>query len=412
MRERSLAGWREVTLSQLGEVNRGRSRHRPRYAEHLYGGLYPFIQTGDVKASGGRISEFSQTYNEAGLSQSRLWPAGTMCITIAANIAETGILDFPACFPDSVVGFIADPEKADVRFVEYVFRTLREGLQHEASGSVQDNINLETLSRLKFSVPALTEQQAIAEVLGALDDKIAANKKIADLTVQLARSVWSKMSSGAEKIPLSHVAEIGLSGVWGEDSSIGQAQRQVYALRGRDIEDLARRRPVTPPKRWISSAQESSRVSAHSMEIWTAGSGSQLGPTLLITPEFRQTFDLPLLYSNFVKRLVAKPGREELMPSAWFTMWAEWDRNGFENYKTGTAFPNLDAVGLLRGLTVPLLDKHGLDQTKSWADLILCSELIDENRTLAATRDTLLPQLMTGKLRIKDAEKILESVGA
>ena len=111
-------GWKLVRLHDLGEVNRGRSRHRPRYAEHLYGGPYPFIQTGDVKASNGRVTAHTQTYSEAGLVQSRLWPAGTMCITIAANIAETGILTFPACFPDSVVGFIAEPKKADTHFIE------------------------------------------------------------------------------------------------------------------------------------------------------------------------------------------------------------------------------------------------------------------------------------------------------
>ncbi len=151
--------WRLVKLGELGEVTRGRSRHRPRYAEHLYGGQYPFIQTGDIKASGGRITTYEQTYSEAGLAQSRLWPAKTMCITIAANIAETGILTFSACFPDSVVGFIADESKCDIYFVEYTFRYLRQSIQHEASGSVQDNINLETLNRLHFPLPPLSEQR-------------------------------------------------------------------------------------------------------------------------------------------------------------------------------------------------------------------------------------------------------------
>src|SRR6476469_9280784 len=116
------SGWRLVKLGELGEVSRGRSRHRPRYASHLYGGPYPFIQTGDIRASGGRITHHSQTYSEAGLAQSRLWPAGTLCITIAANIAETAILTYPACFPDSVVGFLSNPSLCDVRFVEYMFR--------------------------------------------------------------------------------------------------------------------------------------------------------------------------------------------------------------------------------------------------------------------------------------------------
>nr|MBF0682422.1 restriction endonuclease subunit S [Pseudomonas sp.] len=182
--------WREVGLSDLGQVARGRSKHRPRYAEHLYGGQYPFIQTGDVKASGGRITSHSQTYSEAGLAQSRLWPAGTLCITIAANIAETGILSYPACFPDSVIGFIADPAKCDVRFIEYSFRQLKKRLQHEAIGSVQDNINLATFERLKFPIPDLTEQKRIAHILGALDDKIELNRQMNTTLEAMAQALF------------------------------------------------------------------------------------------------------------------------------------------------------------------------------------------------------------------------------
>ena len=184
------SGWSMAKLGDLGEVNRGRSRHRPRYAKHLYVGPYPFIQTGDIRASGGRITAHSQTYSDAGLAQSRLWPTGTMCITIAANIAETAILTYPACFPDSVVGFVADPVKANVYFIEYMFRKLRTSIQQQASGSVQDNINLATLDRLRFPIPSVPEQLAIANVLRALDDKIEQNRRTAQALELLARAIF------------------------------------------------------------------------------------------------------------------------------------------------------------------------------------------------------------------------------
>ena len=95
------------------------TEHRPRNEPSLYGGPYPFIQTGEIKAADLYIREYSQTYNAKGLAQSKLWNPDTLCITIAANIAETAILKIQACFPDSVVGFIADPNKSDVRFVKY-----------------------------------------------------------------------------------------------------------------------------------------------------------------------------------------------------------------------------------------------------------------------------------------------------
>lgn len=167
-----MSEWKEYKLRDLGFLQRGRSRHRPRYAFHLYGGIYPFIQTGDVRESSKYITQFSQTYSEAGLAQSKLWPKGTLCITIAANIAELGILSFDACFPDSVLGFIPNKEEVDLDFIFYTLTHFQKELKHIGEGSVQDNINLGTFEDLLFPIPSLSEQTAIASVLSCLDDKI------------------------------------------------------------------------------------------------------------------------------------------------------------------------------------------------------------------------------------------------
>ena len=157
-------GWQWKLLPELGVLSRGKSKHRPRDDPRLYGGPYPFIQTGDVRRSGGRIREFTQTYSDFGLNQSRLWPAGTLCITIAANIAETGILTMPACFPDSVVGFLSN-DTALTRFVEFFMRTAREDLERFAPATAQKNINLAVLERVVVPVPPHAERERIvAEV--------------------------------------------------------------------------------------------------------------------------------------------------------------------------------------------------------------------------------------------------------
>src|SRR5262249_53763443 len=111
--------WTTGILTDLGTIDRGRSRHRPRNDPALFGGPYPFFQTGDVKAANLWLRTYKETYNETGLAQSRLWPVGTLCITIAANIADAAILGIPGCFPDSIVGFTSDPDKSDVIFVKY-----------------------------------------------------------------------------------------------------------------------------------------------------------------------------------------------------------------------------------------------------------------------------------------------------
>jgi type I restriction enzyme S subunit len=136
-----------------------------------------------------------------------------MCITIAANIAETAILTYPACFPDSVVGFVADPKHANVRFVEYAFRLLKRRLQQEAMGSVQDNINLEVLGRLQLPIPSLVEQEAIAAVLGALDDKIEQNRQTGRALEGLARATFKAWFVDFEPVKARAAGAAGFPGM-------------------------------------------------------------------------------------------------------------------------------------------------------------------------------------------------------
>ena len=181
----------ELTIDQLGTVSRGRSRHRPRDAAFLYGGPYPFIQTGDVKRAGLYLRDYDQTYTEAGLAQSKLWPEGTLCITIAANIAETSILGIDACFPDSIIGFNAAPDKTDVRFVKYLFdATLKARFRSFTQGTTQDNLSQSKLLSIRFPVPNLIVQRKIADILSAYDDLIENNQRRIALLERMGREIY------------------------------------------------------------------------------------------------------------------------------------------------------------------------------------------------------------------------------
>jgi len=193
-------GWLWVTLPQIGELNRGKSKHRPRNASFLYGGRYPFLQTGDIKQANGLIGHYNQTYSEEGLKQSRLWPAGTLCITIAANIADTAILGFDACFPDSVVGFFPEKGQCNIRFVEFFLRTAKENLERYAPATAQKNINLGTLKNLAIPFPPLAEQNMITEeidrylsVADAVKETLDAELKRSDA---LRQSILKQAFSG------------------------------------------------------------------------------------------------------------------------------------------------------------------------------------------------------------------------
>ncbi|WP_448928729.1 restriction endonuclease subunit S [Fluviicola sp.] len=180
-----------MSLEDLGTFKRGKSKHRPRNDSKLFeNGIYPLVQTGEIKEANLYLNKHSINYNEFGLVQSKLWTKNTLCITIAANIAETAILNYPMCFPDSIVGFNSHSNKSDVRFVYYIFEYVKRSIQNAASGSIQDNINIDFLTKLKFKIPQLESQFKIAKILSDLDAKIELNNQINEELEAMAKLIY------------------------------------------------------------------------------------------------------------------------------------------------------------------------------------------------------------------------------
>ena len=184
--------WKYVTLDKLGSVSRGRSKHRPRNDKSLFGGKYPFVQTADVKAAELYLTEYTETYNEKGLEQSKLWKKGTLCITIAANIADTAILGIDACFPDSVMGFIPFEGVSNVKFVKYAFDILQRDVRKISQGTAQDNLSWQKLSTIKFPAPPIEIQNRIVNILSVYDDLIENNKKQIKLLEEAAQRLYKE----------------------------------------------------------------------------------------------------------------------------------------------------------------------------------------------------------------------------
>ena len=181
--------WRYIALSRLGDLGRGKSKHRPRNDAKLFeGGKYPFIQTGDVKAANRNITEYSKMYGEFGLQQSKLWPKGTLCITIAANIAETAFLGIDACFPDSVVGFTPF-EFVSPEYVKYFIESQKLRLWAFAPATAQKNINLDTLENLIIPYCSLNEQQAVVDEIDSRMTICDSIEKTVDTVLQQAEAL-------------------------------------------------------------------------------------------------------------------------------------------------------------------------------------------------------------------------------
>ena len=177
--------WEEKKLGEVGVLERGRSKYRPRNDERLFGGIYPFIQTGDVANADMFIEKHSQTLSDFGMQQSKLFAKNTICITIAANIGKVAILSYDSCFPDSVVGLTTD-EKNSYKYVYYYLSTQQKELESKAPATAQKNINLKVLNDLDIPLPALSEQH---EIVRLIDDLLARERAAQQAAEQALASI-------------------------------------------------------------------------------------------------------------------------------------------------------------------------------------------------------------------------------
>jgi len=174
--------WQIVNLEHVAQIERGKFTHRPRNDPRFYGGKTPFVQTGDVSSCDGRVREFSQTLNEEGLLISKVFPAGTILITIAANIGFSGILEFDSACPDSLIGLTPN-ERIDIEFLQHYLTTQQPVMDRLAPRGTQKNINIQFLKPWPVPLPSSDEQSEIRETLNAVDFKIrVVRRKHAALT--------------------------------------------------------------------------------------------------------------------------------------------------------------------------------------------------------------------------------------
>ena len=378
---------RELTLDKLGIVSRGRSRHRPRDADFLYGGPYPLVQTGDVKKAGLYLRDYEQTYSEAGLAQSKLWPVGTLCITIAANIAETSILDIEACFPDSVVGFIADQEKADTRFVKYLFdAVLKMRFQSFTQGAAQDNLSRAKLLSITFPVPDLAVQKRVADTLSAYDDLIENNRRRIALLEEAARLLYREWFVHFRYPGHEHVRVTdGLPDGW-ELLSLGEI---ATIRKGRNItKSTVEEGDVPVVAGGLKPAYRHSTANALGPIVTVSASGANAGHVALYHTD---------IWASDCSYLSAAEN-----PEIWFLYLSMNSRQTeITGMQQGAAQPHVYPKHLERlSLVFPAANLRKPFNESVDASFRQIATLERQNQNLAEARDLLLPRLMNGEIAV------------
>lgn len=377
----------EMTLDQLGSLSRGRSRHRPRDADFLYGGPYPFVQTGDIKRAGLYLRDYEQTYSEAGLAQSKLWPVGTLCITIAANIAETSILDIEACFPDSVIGFIADQDKTDTRFVKYLFdAVLKMRFRSFTQGAAQDNLSQAKLLSVRFPIPELLVQKKVADTLSAYDNFIENNRRRIALLEEAARLLYREWFvhfrfPGHEHVKITD----GLPEGW-ERLNLGEV---ATIRKGKNItKDTAEEGDIPVIAGGLSPAYCHNKANALGPVVTVSASGANAGYVALYQTDIwasdcsflsaSENLDIWFLYLSMKSRQTEITGMQR-----------------------GAAQPHVYPKHLERlSLVCATRNLHEFFHESVDVCFRQIANLKKQNEALDKARDLLLPRLMTGEMAV------------
>jgi type I restriction enzyme S subunit len=200
--------WKADSLHSIAVIERGKFSARPRNDPRYYGGEYPFLQTGDVTHSKGRIKSFTQTLNDEGIAVSRLFPSGTLFFTIAANIGDVGIADFEAACPDSLVGILPRGQTSK-NWLLYELASRKEEFELLASPGAQLNINLEKLRPFVLPVPPIKEQTAIANALSDVDSLLSELEKLIAKKQAIKTATMQQLLTGRTRLPQFALREDG-----------------------------------------------------------------------------------------------------------------------------------------------------------------------------------------------------------
>lgn len=308
------------------------------------------------------------------------------------------------------------------------FPQLRAFMVQNTKGTSNSHQRMDVHSVLNYEieVPPLPEQQKIVSILSAFDDKIELNNEMNKTLEEIAQAIFKHWfidfefpnengepykSNGGEfvdselgpipkgwkVIKISEICEIQIGGDWGKEDKFEGAV-PVYCLRGVDLQKLKENGYSNElPLRWVKKSSLEKRMLS-SKDILIAGSGiGPVGRTLYFHENITNLYEYPLIYSNFCKRIRAKSEQyaiyiEQILENM-------YTKGEMALYINGTSVPNLNINGLIEHKVVLPTDDI-LNKYADFKSKVLARKYSKENLTLSQLRDTLLPKLISGEIRV------------
>jgi type I restriction enzyme S subunit len=404
--------WKEYKLGELGEVVTGKTPSKDNPED--WGNLMPFITPSDYKnyKKYAKLAERNLSENGINRLKNKILPANSILVTcIGSDMGKVVINASDAISNQQINSIIPKPEITITDFLYYRLISEYETLRiYGGDGTAVPIVNKGDFENIETTIPPLPEQRAIASVLSSLDDKIdllhrqnATLEKMAETLfrqwfVEEAKEEWE---TGTFKKWISET----VGGEWGKDSFEGEFTKAVHCIRGTDIADLNIGLALKTPIRYIKS-QKFKNIEPKTgdliIEISGGTESQSTGRVCYINEDVKSLFLRPLVFSNFCRMIRIK--KPEYSFFLYCFLRYLYDQDEFFNLENGSSgIKNLDYKALLFELEY-LMPKEEL-VILFHKQVNPLYKKINQNkskiRTLTQLRDTLLPKLMSGEVRVE-----------
>ena len=407
--------WKTYKLGEIGEIIGGGTPSSTK--KDYYNGNIAWITPRDLSNHGSMfISKGERSITELGLknSSARILPPGTILLTSRAPIGYLAIAENEVCTNQGFKSIVIDDNFALNKFVYYLIKSNIDLLIQNASGSTFLEISGSVLKNLAFKFPPLSEQRSIASILSALDDKIELNLQMNKTLKEMAMALYRHwfVDFGPFQNRKFVESELGKIPEGWEVNKIGNI-----------IETVGGGTPSTSKTEfwengdilWYSPTDLTRENSLFSFDtakkitpLGLQKSSSRLFPKNSLLMSSRATIGLLTINTEpactnqgFITML---PNEKLSVYQLYF--WVKQNMDLIISKSNGSTFKEINKSNF-RDLNV-IVGKNiepYLRETESIFDLI--KNNIGEIKILTTLRDTLLPKLISGQIRVKDAEQMV-----
>lgn len=304
----------------------------------------------------------------------------------------------------------------NTRYLSYLLSTMNLG---RLSGqSAQPGLSVKTLSKQIIEMPSLDEQQKIAYILSALDNKIELNNKINENLEQQAQAIFKSWfvdfepwggvcPEDWEQGTFSKLISSTLGGDWGKETPTGNYSEKVYCIRGADIPDVKSGNKGKMPERFILPKNyENKKLKSNDIVVEISGGSptQSTGRVAMISDALLGRYDKGMVCTNFCRAIKPVDGYSSFIYCYWQYL---YNLNVFFTYENGTTgIKNLDIAGFLENEAIIIPDVESVQKFDSFCKSVFKQIFSNglENEKLSTIRDNLLPKLMSGEIDVSDID--------